>query len=398
VGALLDSTQALDAEFHMHTYARKPVMFVRGEGMRLIDDEGREYLDFVAGIGAVNLGHSHPSVTKAVCDQVGKLTHVSNLYYVEHRDELARDIVELFGSPARVFFSNSGAEAVEGAIKLARKWGSAARGPKCHDIVTAQRSFHGRTLAALAATGQPSKQEAFAPLPAGFSHVPLNDLAALADAVGETTCAVLLEPVQGEGGVYPCDPGYLHAVRALCDERGVLLMLDEVQTGFMRTGSPFAWQDYGVRPDVMCLAKSLANGLPIGAVVAIPDVADAFAPGDHGSTFGGGPVVCAAGRATLAALRSEKLGENAVASGEYLRARLRSFAADTGQVADVRGAGLMNALEFTEPIAADVATRALARGLVLNAIGAHILRILPPLVCGRSEIDTLVAGLYELVA
>ncbi|HEY5505943.1 MAG TPA: aminotransferase class III-fold pyridoxal phosphate-dependent enzyme, partial [Coriobacteriia bacterium] len=338
------------------------------------------------------------AVAKAVCDQIGKLTHVSNLYYVEHRDELARDIVLLFGAPARVFFSNSGAEAVEGAIKLARKWGTAARGPKCHNIVTAQRSFHGRTLAALAATGQPSKQEAFAPLPAGFSHVPLNDLAALADAVDETTCAVLLEPVQGEGGVYPCDLGYLQAVRTLCDERGVLLILDEVQTGLMRTGSPFAWQVYGVSPDIMCLAKSLANGLPIGAVVAIPEVADAFAPGDHGSTFGGGPVVCAAGRATLAALQSERLGENAVASGEYLRARLRSFATETGQVADVRGAGLMNALEFTEPIAADVATRALARGLVLNAIGAHILRILPPLVCGRSEIDTLVAELYESVA
>lgn len=397
MGTAFESAAALDAEFHMHTYSRKPVMFVRGEGMRLFDDDGREYLDFVAGIGAVNLGHSHPAVVEAVREQVGRLTHVSNLYYVEHRDELARDLVGLFGGAARVFLCNSGAEANEGAIKLARKWGVSTRGAKCHDIVTAQRSFHGRTLATLAATGQPSKQEAFAPLPAGFSHVPLNDLAALEEAIDETTCAVLLEPVQGEGGVFPCDPGYLEAVRALCDERDVLLMFDEVQTGLWRCGGAFAWQVYGVRPDVMCLAKSLANGLPIGALVAVADVADAFVPGDHGSTFGGGAVVCAAARACLRALQDEELGRRAVESGEYLRARLRSFALDTGAVADVRGAGLMNALEFSEPIAADVAEQGLARGLVLNNIGPHILRILPPLVCGRPEIDTLLATLYEVI-
>jgi len=268
MGDLYEATTALDAEFHMRTYARKPVMFVRGEGMRLFDDDGREYLDFVSGIGAVNLGHSHPAVVEAVREQIGRLTHVSNLYHVEHRDELCRDLVTLFGGDARVFLCNSGAEANEGAIKLARKWGRERRGAACHHIVTAERSFHGRTLATLAATGQPSKQATFAPLPAGFSHVPLNDLEALAEAVTEHTCAVLLEPVQGEGGVYPCDPGYLAAVRALCDERDVLLVLDEVQTGLWRTGPAFAWQVYGVRPDVMCLAKSLANGLPAGAVLA----------------------------------------------------------------------------------------------------------------------------------
>jgi acetylornithine/N-succinyldiaminopimelate aminotransferase len=396
MGLLLDQTAALDAEFHMHTYARKPVMFVRGDGMRLYDDDGREYLDFVAGIGAVNLGHSHPAVVEAVREQIGRLTHVSNLYYVEHRDELARDLVMMFGGPARTFFCNSGAEANEGAIKLARKWGTARRGPKCHEIVTAQRSFHGRTLATLAATGQPSKQEAFAPLPAGFSHVPLNDIAAVEAAIGASTCAVLLEPVQGEGGVYPCEPAYLEAVRALCDERDVLLMFDEVQTGLWRTGPAFAWQAFDVKPDVMCLAKSLANGLPIGAIVAKADAADAFAPGDHGSTFAGGPVVCAAARACLGALRDEKLGDRALESGEYLRARLRSFASEGGGVAEVRGAGLMNALEFTDPVAAEVAGAGLARGIVLNNIGPHILRILPPLVCGRAEIDTLMALLYEV--
>ena len=294
MGEQLRTATALDQAFHMGVYARRPVMFVRGEGMRLIDDEGREYLDFVSGIGAVNLGHSHPAVVEAVREQVGRLTHVSNLFFVEHRDELASDLVGLFGGGAKVFFCNSGAEANEAAIKLARRWGHERRGAACHQIVTAERSFHGRTLATLAATGQPSKQEAFAPLPPGFSHVPLNDIAALEAAIGPQTCAVMLEPVQGEGGVYPCDQDYLKAVRSLCDERDVLLVLDEVQTGLYRCGEPFAWQVYGVRPDVVCLAKSLANGLPAGALVARDEVASAFKPGDNGSTFGGGPVIAAA--------------------------------------------------------------------------------------------------------
>jgi predicted acetylornithine/succinylornithine family transaminase len=388
---------AADAKFHMRTYARKPVLFVRGEGMRLFDDEGREYLDFVSGIGAVNLGHSHPAVVAAVSEQIGRLTHVSNLYYVEHRDEAAADIVALFGGGAKVFFCNSGTEATEGAIKLARRWGGEVDGAPRHNIITALRSFHGRTLAALAATGQPGKQEAFSPLPGGFSHVPLNDIAALEAAVDQHTCAVMLEPIQGEGGVYPCDPEYLRAVRALCDQRGLLLIFDEVQTGFYRTGPAFAWQAFGVRPDIMCLAKSMANGLPAGAVVATDTVAEAFKPGDHGSTFGGGPVVMAAARASMAALAAEDLGANAVAAGEYLRGRLHALAADTGAVADIRGAGLMNALEFAEPIAARVAEMGLTRGLVLNNIGPNILRILPPLVCGRTEIDTLVDILYEVI-
>lgn len=408
MGEMLQHAVALDADFMMRTYARKPVMFVSGSGMHLTDDEGRDHLDFVAGIGAVNLGHSHPAVVAAVQEQVAKLTHVSNLYHVEHRAELAADLAALLagsaasaGTPGtawRTFFSNSGAEAVEGAIKLARKWGREQRGMHCHRIVTAERSFHGRTLAALAATGQPSKQEAFEPLPSGFTHVPLNDIRTLEASVDERTCAVLLEPVQGEGGVYPCEPEYLEAVRALCDERGVLLIFDEIQTGFYRTGTPFAFERYGVVPDVVTLAKSLANGLPIGAIAAHGTAADVFGPGDHGSTFGGGPVVCAAARATLAALAAEDLGARAAASGEYLRERLHALAAETGRVAGVRGEGLMNAVEFTEPIAADVVLAGLTRGLVLNNIGAHILRILPPLVCGRTEIDTLTDALYELSA
>jgi acetylornithine/N-succinyldiaminopimelate aminotransferase len=414
VGEEFTRIAALDATFHMPTYARKPVLFVRGEGMRLFDDDGREYLDFVAGIGSVNLGHSHPAVVEAVRDQIGRLTQVSNLFYVEHRDELAADLAMLFAddaawpgpagaavrhsAPTKVFFCNSGAEANEGAIKLARRWGKARRGSGCFRIVTAERSFHGRTLGALAATGQASKQEAFAPLPDGFDHVPLNDLAALDSAVTADTCAVLLEPVQGEGGVYACDPGYLEAARALCDERGVLLMFDEVQTGLYRTGPVFAHHAYGVRPDVMCLAKSLANGLPIGAVVAHGEAADAFSPGDHGSTFGGGPVVCAAARACLTALAGERLGANARESGSHLRSRLTALGEDTGAVAEVRGVGLMNAVELARPVAVDAAAALLSRGLVVNSIGTSVLRMLPPLVCGKPEIDTLIDALYEVLA
>lgn len=396
MSATLDAAIALDARFHMHTYARKPVLFTRGQGMELYDDEGRGYLDFVSGIGAVNLGHSHPAVVEAIREQAGRLTHVSNLYHVEHRAELAADLVALYGEPARVFFCNSGTEATEGAIKLARRWGASRRGATCHRIVTAERSFHGRTLAALAATGQPSKQEAFEPLPSGFTHVPLNDLAALEASIDTRTCAVLLEPVQGEGGVHPCDPEYLAAARRLCDERDVLLMFDEVQTGLWRCGTSFAWQTFGVRPDVVYLAKSLANGLPAGAVIAREEVADVFVPGDHGSTFGGGPVVAAAARACLRALQDERLGDRAVETGEYLRARLREFARESGGVAAVRGIGMMNALEFVDPIAPEVVEATLAKGLVLNNIGTHILRILPPLLCGRPEVDTLMAALYEV--
>ncbi len=389
MGALYDATAALDATFHMPTYARKPVMFVRGDGMRLYDDEGREYLDFTAGIGVVNLGHAHAAVADAVCEQMRSLVHVSNLFQVPHRAQLAERLVGLFGGGARVFFANSGAEANEGAIKLARLWGKARGGETCTRVISAERSFHGRTLATLAATGQPSKQEAFEPLPAGFTHVPLNDIDALFAEMDETVCAVLLEPIQGEGGVFPCDPAYLSAVRALCDERGVLLILDEVQTGFFRTGTAFAWQGYGVRPDLMTLAKGMANGLPIGAVVALDEVAASFRPGDHGSTFGGGPAVCAAALATIDALEAGRLGENAVAVGEYLRAGLGEMARQTSEIVEVRGVGLMTGITLARPVAVAVAAYALGHGIVLLAVGDSMLRFLPPLVCSNAEVDTL---------
>ena len=397
MGAHYDEIAALDAAYHLPTYARKPVLFTRGEGMRLYDDDGREYLDFLAGIGCVNLGHAHPAVADAVCSQMRTLVHVSNLYQIEHRAMLAERLSELAGGDWKTFFCNSGTEAIEGVIKLARRWGKARRGEACFEVVSAQRSFHGRTMAALSATGQASKQEAFAPLLPGFTHVPLNDIDALAAAVTGRTCAVLLEPVQGEGGVYPCSESYLRAVRALCDEREVLLAFDEVQTGFFRTGTPFAWQGYGVRPDVMALAKALANGLPAGAVLASGTAAEAFAPGDHGSTFGGGPVIAAAALATIAALEAEGLGENARLTGAVLMDSLRTLGADTGLVAEVRGRGLMVAAELAEPRAQAVAAECLERGLVINAIGDRILRFLPPLVCTPSETAILSDTLHAVL-
>ena len=390
------AASVLDARFVMQTYARKPVMFVRGRGTRLYDDQGREYLDFVSGIGAVNLGHAHPAVTAALCEQAAKLVHVSNLFYVEHRAELAEDVAGLLGGEWRMFFANSGTEAVEGAIKLARRWAGGHK-PGAHTIVTLERSFHGRTLAALAATGQPSKQEAFAPMPSGFVHVPANDIAALDCAVDETVAAVMVEVVQGEGGVWPLSPEYLAAVRRICDERGALMIVDEVQTGFFRTGPAFAHQAYGVIPDVIAVAKAMANGLPIGGILARGEAATALKPGDHGSTFGGGPAICAAGRATIAALVAEDLGANTIEMGAYLQSGLVALSETSALISDVRGAGLMVGVSLSKPIAAEIGERALERGAVLNNIGADILRFLPPLVCGKPEIDTLLSMLSDII-
>jgi acetylornithine/N-succinyldiaminopimelate aminotransferase len=397
MGSQFDHAVALDAESIMQTYGRKPVMFVRGEGMRLYDDEGREYLDFVSGIGAVNLGHAHPAVTAALCAQAAKLVHVSNLFYVEHRADLAAEVDALLGGGWRMFFANSGAEASEGAIKLARRW-AAEHKPGAFKVVTLERSFHGRTLAALAATGQPSKQEAFKPLPEGFVHVPANDIDALDAVVDDTVAAVMIEVIQGEGGVWPLTPEYLRAARRICDERGCLLIADEVQTGFYRTGPAFAHQAFGVVPDVVTVAKGLGNGLPIGGFLAHGTAAEALQPGDHGSTFGGGPAICAAARATLAGLQEARLGENAVEVGDYLREGLSRLAETTGEISDVRGAGLMVGVTLARPVAAQVAVVGLERGFVLNNIGTDILRFLPPLVCGKAEIDTLLSTLTDILA
>jgi len=386
-----------ESRFLMHTYSRLPVLFVRGHGTRLWDDRGKEYVDFVSGLGACVAGHCHAEIIAAVARQVSQLIQVSNLYHTLPQAELAERLVGLTFAD-RVFFCNSGTEANEAAIKLARKYMRTVRGEERYRVVSALRSFHGRTMGSLAATGQPAKAEPFRPLPEGFVHVPFNDAGALQEAVDGETCAVLLEPVQGEGGVYVAEPAYLRKAREICDERGALLILDEVQTGMGRTGALFAYQHYGVQPDMMVLAKGLAGGLPIGALLATEEVAKGFSPGDHGSTFGGNPVVCAAALAVLTVLQEEQLVENASLVGGYFQERLRSLQEETGKISEVRGLGLMLAVELEEAVAGRLVLECLERGYVLNNIGDRVLRFLPPLCISTKEVDGLLEVLGELLS
>ncbi len=386
-----------EAGFLMRTYDRLPVLFVRGHGTRLWDDKGKEYVDFVSGLGACIAGHCHAEIIAAVVRQATQLIHVSNLYHTRPQGELAEILVKHTFAD-RVFFCNSGTEANEAAIKLARKYMRTVRGEERPRVVTALRSFHGRTYGSLAATGQPEKAEPFRPLPEGFIHVPFNDVRALEEAVDETTCAVLLEPVQGEGGVYVAEPSYLKRAREICRERGALLILDEVQTGMGRTGALFAHQHFGVVPDVMTVAKGLAGGLPIGAVLATEEVAKGFVPGDHGSTFGGNPVACAAALAVLTVLQEEQLVENAALVGKYFRERLQSLQEKSTKAVEVRGLGLMLALELEGADARELVLRCLERGFLVNNIGERILRFLPPLSVSTREVGGLIEVLEELLA
>ena len=375
----------------MHTYTRQPVALVSGAGARVTDSDGRELIDFVAGIAVNVLGHGHPAVLQAIAEQAQRLIHTSNLYYTEPQLDLARLLVES-SFPSRVFFSNSGAEAVEGAIKLARKWGRAHRGG-AGVIVCAQGAFHGRTLGALAATANARYREPFEPLPRGFVHVRYNDPAAIDAAIDSATCAVMLEPIEGESGVNPLDPGTLREIRRICDDRDVLLILDEVQTGMGRTGAWWAHQHHAVVPDVMTTAKGLGGGVPIGAVLAGPR-ADVFEPGDHGSTFGGGPLACAAGAAVMRAIADEKLIENAATMGDYLAESVMALAPDA-PVERVRGRGLMLGVALTADIAPRVAAAALHHGVIVNAVGQRTLRLVPPLVLTRDDVDE---GVQRLAA
>jgi acetylornithine/N-succinyldiaminopimelate aminotransferase len=376
----------------MATYPPVPVTFVRGEGSFLWDDAGRRYLDFLGGLAVTSLGHAHPAVADAVCAQARTLLHVSNLFGTEPQRQVAATLDRLVDSgPGRVFFCNSGAEANECAIKLARRWGGRGR----HVVVSAYGSFHGRTLATLHATGQPAKHEAFQPLPEGFRHVAWRDIDALAAALDPTVAAVLLEPVQGEGGVNPGGTEYFQAVRALCDERGALLMVDEVQTGLGRTGEWFGFQHYGIRPDVVTMAKALGNGVPIGACWAADEVAAAFGPGDHATTFGGQPLATAAARAVLAVMEAEDVPARARARGAYLTAALRKLPG----VGTVRGLGLLVAAELTEgKRAGPVVEAALEAGLVVNAVTPTALRLAPSLLVTEEEIDEAVAILAAALA
>ena len=376
----------------MPSYGPPQVMFVRGEGARLWDRDGREYLDFLSGLAVTSLGHSHPKVAQALAAQARRLLHVSNLFATEHNGPVAQTLDGLLGGGGQVFFCNSGAEANEAAIKLARRWAGWGR----HTVISALRSFHGRTLATLHATGQPEKHEVFQPLPAGFRHVPFADVAAVDAAVDESTAAVLVEPIQGEGGVHVPPENYLPELRALCDERGLLLMFDEVQTGLARTGRWFAHQHGGVQPDVVTMAKALGNGVPIGACWARAGVAGAFAPGDHATTFGGQPLATAAARAVLECMIEMDAPARAETAGFQLRARLEAIAG----VAAVRGRGLLLAAELDPTLgrsAGEVAAACLAAGLVVNAVTSSAVRFAPPLVVSEDQIDEAVARFAAVI-
>ena len=373
------TTPELADRYLMQTGRRLPVTFVRGHGCLVYDETGREYLDLVAGIAVNLLGHAHPEVAAALAAQTKALIHTSNLYYTQPQVELARRLVEL-SFPSRVFFCNSGAEANEAAIKLARKWGTRNR-DGAFQIISTQGSFHGRTLATITAGGQPKYSDPFKPLPDGFVHVPYNDLDAIKAATGVKTVAVMLEPVMGEIGVVPARDGYLAGVRRWCDEQGLLLILDEVQTGLGRTGRWFAHQHHGVTPDVMTLAKGLGGGVPIGACLAAPK-ADVFEPGDHGSTFGGNPLACAAAIAVLYVIERDGLVGHAAEMGEVLHSAISGLGGK-----EVRGLGLMQAVEFSEPRAKPFQNACLEAGLIVNAVDDNSIRFVPPLIITAEQID-----------
>ena len=391
----LEEQKALESEYVMGTFARKPICLVEGKGMKVVDDQGRELLDFIAGIGVCSLGHCHPAVVQAVADQASKLIHVSNYYYIEKRGQVARMLSDLLNWGLeegerftwQSFFSNSGAESNECAMKLARLY-ARRFGNGGTDIVTLERSFHGRTKETLAATAQPAKQEAFQPVPGGFLHTPINDLPALKalfDDPANKICAVMVEPIQGESGVHPCTAEFLQGVQRLCREHGALVIADEVQTGIYRTGKPFGFQNFEIVPDIVSMAKGIASGFPTGACAAKKEVACAFEAGDHGTTFGGSNLAVAAAYATLSTLGEPGTLERIDAVGAYLRDRLRAIPG----VENVRGFGLMVGCDVPQADANKVVLDALADGFLLNATGPHTLRFLPPLICTEAEASAL---------
>lgn len=383
---------ASDALEHklLSTYKREPIKFVRGTGCQLIDSKGNNFLDFLAGIAVVSVGHAHPKVVRAISEQAASLIHVSNLFWTEPGMELSNKLSSISGTPFKSFLCNSGTESIECAIKFARK----ATPESKSKIVCAQQSFHGRTLAALAATGQPAKWQGFDPMPAGFAHATFNDVSSFSEEMDDSCAAVLVEPIQGEGGIHPANQEFLHQLRDLCTQRGILLIFDEIQTGCGRTGSWWAWQKYGVTPDVFVTAKGLANGLPIGACLVRTELAGAFTYGDHGSTFGGSPVPCAAALATLQVIEEDGLIERATILGDLLATLL----GEVKFVQSVRGAGLMRAAQLTEPKAAEVKDKALSLGLIVNNVRPDAIRITPPLCITEAEIRLGVDRLKEAIA
>ena len=382
------------ARYLMQTYTRQPLSIVRGRGTKVYDLEGREYLDFVGGIAVNILGHGHPDLVHAIQHQAAQLIHTSNLYYTEPQVMLGQMLVE-HSFADKVFFCNGGAEANEAAIKLARRYSHDKYGAERFEIITMKNSFHGRTMATLTATGQDKVQKGYEPLLPGFSYVAFNNVEELERAVTDKTAAIMLEPVQGEGGVYPADRRYLKRVRDLCTQKDVLLIFDEVQTGMGRTGTLFAYEQLGVHPDIMTLAKALGGGVPIGACLATDSVAKAFSPGSHASTFGGNPLACAAGLAVCRALLEGHVLDHARRMGEYFSKGLAGCQARHRVVREVRGIGLLQGLELAMDAKA-VVSECLARGILINATGEHVLRFVPPLIITQLEIDRLLDTLAQI--
>ena len=378
------------------TYSRMPVVFEKGAGATLWDTEGREYTDFLAGIAVCGLGHAHPAVQAALNEQAGKLLHVSNLFYTKPQVELGEWLIR-HSFADRVFFCNSGAEANEAAIKLARKYfydkGQTGR----YRIIAMEQSFHGRTMGSLSATGQAKIRKGFEPVLDGFEFVPFNDLEALRAKLDETVCAVLLEPIQGEGGIVCPDPDYLPAVRRMCDETGTLMMLDEIQTGMGRTGKLFAYEHAGAAPDIMTLAKALGNGLPIGAMLAREAVANAFGPGAHATTFGGTPIITAGALAVVKTMAAEGIVAQAARTGAYFLERLQDLQRRHDRIKAVRGRGLLLGLKLNEE-GAPLVNACLARGFVINCVQGDILRFAPPLIISTREIDALIDCLDDILS
>lgn len=387
----------IDKKYYMNTFGnRTPVCFEYGKGINLFSTDGKKYYDFLAGIAVNVLGHSHPAIVNAVKEQAEKLIHCSSLYYIEPQAKLAKMLVEN-SCADRVFFANSGAEANEGAIKLAKIYFyKKGMHEKC-EIITLKNSFHGRTITTVTATGQEKYQKPYMPLTPGFKHVAINDLKDLYNTVNNNTCAIMLELIQGESGVNPVSAEYLKGVRKLCDEKGILLIFDEIQTGLGRTGKLFAYQHYGVEPDILTLAKALGGGMPIGAICAKEHVASAFEPGDHGSTFGGNPLVCAVGLSVLSFILQDDLSEKACEMGEYLMDALSTLSKKHTIISGIRGKGLMVGVQLSEDKAVAIKNKCFEKGYLIGNVGNSVLRLLPPLIVSREDIDGMVNTLDEVL-
>ncbi|MGE5704220.1 MAG: acetylornithine transaminase [Clostridia bacterium] len=380
----------------MNNYARWSIRLVKGKGNAVWDEDGKQYLDFTSGIAVASLGHVPDTVTKRLHEQLDTLWHCSNLFEIPLQEQLADLLAEVSGMDG-IFFCNSGAEANEAAIKIARRYAQKVKQTDRYEVITFEQSFHGRTLATLTATGQDKVKDGFTPLPTGFVTIPYNDSEALKAAINEKTCAIMLELVQGEGGVHPADPEWVKEIRQLCDEHDLLLIVDEVQTGIGRTGTWFAYQQYGIMPDVVSLAKALGSGFPIGAIMAVEKAAEAFAPGSHGSTFGGNPLAMAAGLATLQTIKEQDLLKRVNELHEMLVGQVKQLQAlFPGKVLDVRGKGLLLGIELDQPVA-NVLTYMRERGIILLQAGPNVIRLLPSFITTEAEIKQMVDLLKEAI-